>query len=472
MKTLNTTPYIRVSHIHAHPDNPRKDLGDLSELIESVKKNGILQDITVIPDYCLDSEPGAQEPPSSIYIEERGFYVLMGHRRLAAIRDAGNDDAIRCKVVYELSRAEQIGIMLEENVQRNDLTIPEQIESFQLMLDLGETVDSISAKTGFSKTTIYKRVKNADVADDIKEAGHQLTIADLDELAKVDTDAKKRILKRARNSNDIRIEVNQEIAAKERKEKQDYIIGEIKKRGALPFVGEVAEKHSWWQMDHVTAIPINDPRDEDMEDIEEGDYYQVPNSYTTAISINRLPDEQDDEEEEEDEEEKAERERREKNEEALNEINEALKSHIRTYLFGLTISRGEFKPDWEEITDILKSYDTALIRARDAAAVIYDKAAYMISREEMSMLFRDRKMTIDIMAALSLYQGLRGFTLYDGAPNEKGLDYWYSYMEMLEHGGYPAPDIKDLGDFEIPEGETLEDIILGNSELYNKEGQR
>ena len=46
---------IGLEHIHPHPDNPRKDLGDLTELAESIKKNGILQNLTVIP---KEGEPG------------------------------------------------------------------------------------------------------------------------------------------------------------------------------------------------------------------------------------------------------------------------------------------------------------------------------------------------------------------------------------------------------------------------------
>ena len=42
--------------------------------------------------------------------------------------------------------------MLEENIQREDLTVWEQAQGFQMMLDLGETEDTIADKTGFSKT--------------------------------------------------------------------------------------------------------------------------------------------------------------------------------------------------------------------------------------------------------------------------------------------------------------------------------
>lgn len=42
---------INAKLIHQHPDNPRKDLGDLTELSESIKKKGIMQNLTVIPGY-------------------------------------------------------------------------------------------------------------------------------------------------------------------------------------------------------------------------------------------------------------------------------------------------------------------------------------------------------------------------------------------------------------------------------------
>ena len=45
MITIN----IPVYKISPHPDNPRKDVGDVSELAESIKKNGIMQNLTVIP---------------------------------------------------------------------------------------------------------------------------------------------------------------------------------------------------------------------------------------------------------------------------------------------------------------------------------------------------------------------------------------------------------------------------------------
>ena len=56
------------SQLHPHPDNPRKDLGDLEELRESIKEHGIMQNLTVVPtNDNLDD-----------------FRILIGHRRYAA----------------------------------------------------------------------------------------------------------------------------------------------------------------------------------------------------------------------------------------------------------------------------------------------------------------------------------------------------------------------------------------------------
>ena len=69
---------LPVEQLHSHPQNPRKELGDLSELADSIKEIGIQQNLTVIP-----------------YVDEKGnevddhFTVIMGHRRLAAAKQAG-----------------------------------------------------------------------------------------------------------------------------------------------------------------------------------------------------------------------------------------------------------------------------------------------------------------------------------------------------------------------------------------------
>ena len=128
---------IKRSDLMPHPDNPRKDLGDLEELKESIRAHGIMQNLTVVP-------------------EGNKYKILIGHRRYAA--SEGILDELPCVVCYDLTYAKQVGIMLAENMQRSDLTFIEQAHGFQLMLDLGDTVETISQKTGFSKATVKHRL--------------------------------------------------------------------------------------------------------------------------------------------------------------------------------------------------------------------------------------------------------------------------------------------------------------------------
>lgn len=133
---------IPVDELQPHPDNPRKDVGDVTELAESIKANGIFQNLTVLRN--KDPETGKST-------------VIIGHRRLAAAKLAGLKE-VPCMVV-DMDEKEQISTMLLENMQRSDLTVYEQAQGFQMMLDMGETQDSISEKTGFSKTTVRHRLK-------------------------------------------------------------------------------------------------------------------------------------------------------------------------------------------------------------------------------------------------------------------------------------------------------------------------
>ncbi len=132
---------IEVTKLLQHPDNPRKNIGDVTELAESIKARGILQNLTVVP-------------------AENGLYtVIIGHRRLAAAKQAGLTE-VPCAVV-DMDYKTQLSTMLLENMQRSDLTVYEQAQGMQMMFDLGVPVAEIVEKTGFAETTVRKRLKIA-----------------------------------------------------------------------------------------------------------------------------------------------------------------------------------------------------------------------------------------------------------------------------------------------------------------------
>lgn len=158
-----------------HPQNPRKDLGDLEELTASIKENGIYQNLTVIP--VNEAVPG----------EEPKYMVVIGHRRLEAAKRAGLQE-VPCAIVRGLTETQQLQIMLLENMQRSDLTVYEQAQGFQQLLDFGMDIEDISLQSGFSKRTIRRRLEIAKLDQNkLKKLSstRQLSLKEFDALAKI-----------------------------------------------------------------------------------------------------------------------------------------------------------------------------------------------------------------------------------------------------------------------------------------------
>ena len=129
---MNNITMIPICQLLHHPENPRKDLGDLTELAESIKQNGIMQNLTVVQ------------------VDDGLYNVVIGNRRMAAAEMAGLEE-VPC-VISEMDYKTQVATMLMENMQRQDLTVFEQAQGFQMMMDLGYTAN------GASLTTIGKLI--------------------------------------------------------------------------------------------------------------------------------------------------------------------------------------------------------------------------------------------------------------------------------------------------------------------------
>lgn len=202
---------IATEKLEIHPKNVRKVYSDIGELAESIKARGVMQNLTVVPDP-----------------EKDGYYlVVIGNRRLTAARAAGLK-TLPCSII-EMTEKEQISTMLLENMQRSDLSVTEQAQGFQLMLDLGETEESISEKTGFSRSTVRHRLNLAKLdqellADCEKSEIFQLSLTDLYELEKVkDTEKRNKILSEALSSRELKWRVNRAV----KEEKENKVAAEI-----------------------------------------------------------------------------------------------------------------------------------------------------------------------------------------------------------------------------------------------------
>lgn len=177
---------IPTDKLHPHPDNPRKVIGDVSELAESIKANGILQNLTVVPNNDSWDD----------------FTVIIGHRRLAAAKQAGLTE-LPCAVV-EMTEKEQLSTMLTENMQRSDLTVYEQAKGFQMLIDLGDSVAEVVEKTGFKESTVRRRLKLAELDEEsFKDSQlRQPTLADYERLNQIkNIDARNELLKSIGTNN-------------------------------------------------------------------------------------------------------------------------------------------------------------------------------------------------------------------------------------------------------------------------------
>ena len=218
-KNMAEIQNISIELVKVHPNNVRKTYNDIEELAESIKAKGILQNLTVVPD---PQEPGK-------------YLTVIGNRRLTAARMAGLE-TVPC-IVSDMDEKEQTSVMLLENIQRSDLTVYEQAQGFQMMLDLGETEDTIAEKTGFSKKTIRHRLNIAKLdsktlMEKERQDGYQLSFTDLYELEKIkDVKTRDKILKDSTDSRDLARRAINAQKEQKRQENMKLYVAMMKKLG-------------------------------------------------------------------------------------------------------------------------------------------------------------------------------------------------------------------------------------------------
>ena len=303
---------IEVEKIFPHPDNPRKDLGDVTELAESIKESGIMQNLTVVPG-------------------SYGYTAVIGHRRLAAAKLAGLKN-VPC-VVRAMSEKEQLAVMLSENMQRSDLTIVEQAGGIQMMLDLGETISDVSKQTGLSESTVRRRSNLMKVAsvDKLKEAEMRgATLADYEKLLEIKDEAKREEVLESIGTKNFAWELKRAIDAQKDAEKikvlKQYMDAQAK---------EISREEITADMDRVTSLytwqsqaDFSKPLGEDGEELF---YWLTGNVFNI---YRRLTAEQIEAKNKQDEDEQKERDRLQDKRNKLYELFELAKQQREDFLRG------------------------------------------------------------------------------------------------------------------------------------------
>jgi ParB family chromosome partitioning protein len=142
---------ISIELIDPNPDQPRVEIGDLSELILSIKERGVLEPLLVTP--------------SAI---KGRWMIIAGERRWRAARAAG----LREVPCIELDVDEQgvAEIALIENMQRKDLTPWEEADGLAALCQrYGYTHEEVAKKVGKSRSTVTEALSLAAIPEEIRE---------------------------------------------------------------------------------------------------------------------------------------------------------------------------------------------------------------------------------------------------------------------------------------------------------------
>lgn len=181
-----------------NPDNPRDDIGDVTELAAAIRSVGLLEPLVVVPVslYAAGS--------STLVFDDDGLsYVLVaGHRRKAACALAGLETAT-CIIRRDLTGEQARIAMLVENLQRVDLAVFEEANAYGQLVDLGLTQRDIARRVGRHQSHISKRLGLLKLPTAVQDmvAGGQLPVTDALELIAL-ADRPDDALAAARHVND------------------------------------------------------------------------------------------------------------------------------------------------------------------------------------------------------------------------------------------------------------------------------
>ncbi len=142
---------IPVEQIRPNPDQPRKAIGDLRDLTDSVREKGVLEPLLVrfVP-------------------REDCYFIISGERRYHAARAAGLRE-IPC-IEKTADDAETLEIGLIENIQRKDLTAFEEAEGLhRLATQFEYTHEDVARKIGRARSSVTETLSLRNIPDALRK---------------------------------------------------------------------------------------------------------------------------------------------------------------------------------------------------------------------------------------------------------------------------------------------------------------
>jgi ParB family chromosome partitioning protein len=150
---------VAVDKLDPNPDQPRVEIGDLTDLIASIREKGVLEPLLVKP-----ARTGGR------------WMIIAGERRWRAAREA----AIREVPCIEMDVDDRAvaEIALIENMQRKDLTPWEEADGLRALCErFGYTHEEVAHKVGKSRSTVTEALSISTLPEDIREQCRRANIA-------------------------------------------------------------------------------------------------------------------------------------------------------------------------------------------------------------------------------------------------------------------------------------------------------
>ena len=141
---------ISIELLDPNPDQPRVEIGDLTELTASIGDKGVLEPLLV--------KPGAGGR----------WMIIAGERRWRAARASGLRE-VPC-IELDVDERAVAEIALIENMQRKDLTAWEEADGLAALCQkYGYTHEDVAKKIGKSRTTVTEALSIAGLPEVIRE---------------------------------------------------------------------------------------------------------------------------------------------------------------------------------------------------------------------------------------------------------------------------------------------------------------
>lgn len=142
---------IPIDKIRPNPDQPRKHIGDVRELADSIREKGVLEPLLVryVP-------------------REDTYYIISGERRYHASQAAGLHELPCIEKVAD--DAETLELALIENLQRKDLTPFEEADGLQRLAEQFDyTHDDIARKIGRARSSVTEIMSLRLIPDEVRK---------------------------------------------------------------------------------------------------------------------------------------------------------------------------------------------------------------------------------------------------------------------------------------------------------------